>query len=72
MFNNIEAERARKGWSKKDLAQKLNVSCPTLRAWIKGTSEIPATKILYMAKLFDCSVDYLLENYKTQSEIKGA
>lgn len=72
MFRNIEAERARKGWSKKELAEKLNVSSPTLRAWIKGDSEIPAKKLLHMSELFDCSIDYLLKDYNVEIRPKGA
>ena len=71
MFNNIDAERARKGWTKKELAQKLDISAPTLRAWIRGSAEIPATKLLYMADLFNCSMDYLLKNYNQDKSIEA-
>lgn len=34
MFPNIDAERARLGWSRVDLASHLNVSYSTLKNWI--------------------------------------
>lgn len=60
MFPNIDAERARLGWSRVKLAQELNVSYSTMKNWMKGKTEIPASKVIRMAELFSCSTDYLL------------
>lgn len=60
MFPNIDAERARKGWSRADLARELNVSYSTLKNWMRGTTEIPASKLVQMSNLFHCTTDYLL------------
>lgn len=60
MFPNIDAERARLGWSRTDLASHLGVSNRTLRNWMHGKTEIPAAKVIEMSKLFRCSTDYLL------------
>ena len=60
MFQNINAERARLGMTNMDLAARLNVTDKTLRNWMTGKTEIPAAKIVEMAKLFRCSTDYLL------------
>ena len=34
MLRSIEAERVRKGWTKEELAKKLNVSTKTYYNWI--------------------------------------
>lgn len=60
MFQNIDAERARIGLSRVALAEKLGVSYSTLKNWMRGTTDIPASKIIEMAKLFNCKTDYLL------------
>lgn len=60
MFPNINAERARLGWTLSDLADHLGVSLGTVKNWMSGTTKIPATKIVDMAMLFNCSTDYLL------------
>lgn len=60
MYQNIEAERARKGWSRLELAEHLGISYSTLKNWMKGNTDIPASKIAEMARLFQCTTDYLL------------
>lgn len=59
-YPNIEAERARLGLTKKELADKLGVSTKTLNNWQSGESDIPASKMAIMAKLFRVSAYYLL------------
>ena len=60
MFPNIDAERARLGMTRLDLAAKLGVSYSTLKNWLRGYTDIPASKIICMSNLFHCSTDYLL------------
>lgn len=60
MFPNIDAERARLGLSRAKLAERLNVSSSTFKNWMYGNTEIPASKVIEMARLFHCSTDYLL------------
>lgn len=60
MFPNIEAERARHGWSQEELANRLSVSCSTIKNWMNGRTKIPASKVVEMAILFHCTTDYLL------------
>ena len=60
MFPNIEAERVRCGLSRTAMAEQLGVSRGTLRSWLRGDTEIPASKLAEMARLFQCSSDYLL------------
>lgn len=60
MFPNIDAERARRKMSQQYLAEFLGVSRRTLLNWLNGKTEIPCSAITKMAKLFNCSTDYLL------------
>lgn len=58
-YPNIEAERARKGFSNDSLAKELGVSRKTLFNWMdKGN--IPVSALIKMADMFSCTVDYLL------------
>ena len=57
---NIEAERARAGMTKEGLATALGVSPSTVKNWQSNKTEIPASKIVAMATLFDVTTDYLL------------
>ena len=58
-YPNIDAERARKGISQDGLAEELGVTRKTLYNWIEKGS-IPASALIRMANLFECSIDYLL------------
>ncbi len=60
MFPNIDAERGRNNLSKAALARELGVSYSTFKSWMTGKTEIPASKIIAMTRLFNVSADYLL------------
>ena len=60
-FKNIEAERARNGLSILSLSNELGISDKTYRNWQAPNGDIPASKLLEMSKLFNCSIDYLLQ-----------
>lgn len=60
MFPNIDAERARIGMTKFDLAEKLGVSYGTVKSWLSGKTDIPCSKLIDMAGIFHVSTDYLL------------
>lgn len=59
MYPNIEAERARKGLTKEELATILGVDRKTLRKWV-NVGNIPMEKLNQMANFFGCTTDYLL------------
>lgn len=46
--------------TKTELAEKIGVSYGTLKNWMRGKGEIPASKLIAMSELFNCSTDYLL------------
>ena len=61
MLNSIEAERARKGYTKEEIAKKLGVATRTYYNWIKEETDVPSSALLKMSEMFGTSIDYLLE-----------
>ena len=61
IYKIIEAERVRHGYTKEVIAQKLDVTPKTYLSWIRGTTEIPASILLKMKRMWNVSADYLLE-----------
>lgn len=59
-YPNIEAERARVGMTREGLASALGVSPSTVKNWQSRKTEIPASKIVAMATIFNVTTDYLL------------
>ncbi len=62
MFRNIEAERARNGFSKEVIATKLNITPKTYYNWVYEITPIPSHKLVELSQLFKTSMDYLLES----------
>lgn len=58
-YPNIDAERARKGLTTGEMAEKMGVSRKTVYNWINN-GRIPQSALEKMADLFGCSIDYLL------------
>ena len=58
-YPNIEAERARKGYTIEELSKLLGVTRKTYYNWVCA-GKIPQSKIELMSDIFDSSVDYLL------------
>lgn len=59
MYNNINAERARRNMTIEEFAKEIGISVRTYYAW-QEKGNIPASKLIVMAELFNCSIDYLL------------
>lgn len=72
MLTSIEAERARNRFTKEELAKKLGVSVKTYYNWINEETDIPSTKLVLMARMFDTNIDYLLEGMSGVKVSKGA
>lgn len=60
MYNCIEAERARKGWTIEEFAKKIGVSEKTYRKWRDENKLINCEQLRTISRTFGCSVDYLL------------
>lgn len=56
----IEAERIKHQMSRGELADVLGVSKRTITNWQNGSTELPLSKLLSIAKMWNCSTDYLL------------
>lgn len=59
MYNNINVERARFKMSVEELCGKIGIARKTYYNW-QDNGDIPSTKLIAMADLFNCSTDYLL------------
>jgi transcriptional regulator with XRE-family HTH domain len=60
VYNNIEAERARLGFTKEEVSTRLGISMKTYYNWINGINPIPSTALINMADMFGTDIDYLL------------
>lgn len=56
----IRVLRNEKGYSQKELAEMINVAQNTVSNWENGTREPDNATLIKLAKLFNCSTDYLL------------
>ncbi len=59
-FPNIEAERGRLGFTKKEFAKQIGVSTKTYYNWIDGITPIPSDALMKLSSMCHVSVDYLL------------
>ena len=59
-YPNIERERIKNKMSKVKFAYSIGSSPTTVKNWQSGKTDIPARKIIVMAKLFNVSTDFLL------------
>lgn len=59
MYPNINAELARHGMQKYELANRLNINRKTLGKWLNNGC-IPAHALVKMSEIFGVSTDYLL------------
>lgn len=60
LYSNLEAERARKGWTIQQAADKLGITEKTYRYRLANAQNMSVTNLVEYAKLYGCSVDYLL------------
>ena len=59
MYENIEKERMKYGFSVEEISDMLGIHPEVYRGWeLRG--EIPAEQLRKLAQLFECSMDYLL------------
>ncbi len=72
MLSSIEAERARNGLSKEDLAKKLGVSIKTYYNWINEETDMPISKLVALSRLFGTDIDYLLQGMSGVASDRGA
>ena len=62
--------RKEKGWSQEDFAEKLDVSRQAISRWENGTALPDAQNLLRISRLFNVTVDYLLnDDYEDRVEL---
>ena len=68
--NRIKMLRKEAGYNQKELGKLLEVGQTTISAWEIGRNEPPTEYSHKMAKLFGCSIGYLM-GYEEESEHRG-
>lgn len=58
MYNNILAEMARNGFTREDMAKKLNLALPTFRKKMKGEVDFKQSEINFLLSLFGENMTY--------------
>ena len=73
IVDNVNSEMKRFGMSQKTLCTQLGIGRKTFYEW-KKKGDIPATKILACAKIFNCTLDYLARDVQIgeSTETKSA
>lgn len=56
----IKEIRKEKNYTQRDLANFLNKSITTICDWERGRTEPSTEDLIQLAKIFECSVDYIL------------
>ena len=69
MLANIEKERIQRKLTQGQLAMKVGISHKTYYNWINEERNIPSRKLQRLAKIFDVTMEYLLES-STEKERK--
>lgn len=62
----IREYRRKLQMSQKELAQMLNVRQSTVSMWETGSALPRADKLLHISKLFGCTIDELMENWREE------
>ena len=67
----IKKLRTEKNLTQKDLADQVHVTFQTVSKWEKDENEPDVSTLRELAKLFDCSLDYLLSEEDKEEEKEG-
>lgn len=59
MWVNVEIERERAGLTKEQMCKQIGITVRTYWNYM-ADGPIPSDKLVHMARLFECSTDYLL------------
>ena len=68
--HKLKALRSEKGLTQKDLADQLHVSFQTVSKWENDENEPDINTLKELAKLYDCSIDDLLNEEEKQVTVK--
>ena len=67
MRHNMRAERARKGYTVNQAAQKVGVATNTYFRWEHGLSVPSAVSVVALSKLYGVTAEYLLDESHTSN-----
>ncbi len=67
----IKSLRNQKGITQKELADKLHVAFQTISKWERDENEPDVTTLKELAKIFDCTIDYLLNDNEGAGDNKN-
>jgi len=70
-MNRVKELREEKGMKQIELSQALQVSQGTLSNWERGVHNPDNEALGQLAKLFECSVDYLLGHSEIREPLNG-
>lgn len=62
--------RLSKGYTQKDLADKLNVTFQTISKWENNTNEPDFTTLKEISKIFSCSIEYLFSDDEEENKVQ--
>ncbi len=66
---NLKELRTEKGFTQRELANKLNLSANVVCEWEKGRCEPSIDTLKKLASIFDCSIDFLVNNSDSPQSI---
>ncbi|QEH61935.1 helix-turn-helix transcriptional regulator [Spiroplasma chinense] len=68
LYDKIQLLRKENNLTQSELAEKLNVSRQAVQKWEAGTATPDVLKLPELAKIFNVTIDYLLDNDAEQKE----
>jgi len=69
VVDNVNSEMKRFGMSQEDLCEKLQIGRKTFYAW-KKKGDMPVSKLLECARIFNCTLDYFARDVKIGESIE--
>ena len=69
-MNRVKELREEKGMKQIDLANQLNISQATLSNWERSIHDPDNESLANLARMFDCTIDYLLCNSDIRYPVK--
>ncbi len=71
-MNKIKELRKSRGWNQTTLAKKLGTTQANISGWEKEKWQPDAETLKMMSRIFDVTIDYILDNEATDNELINA
>jgi transcriptional regulator with XRE-family HTH domain len=69
--NKVKQLRKRKGYSQKELADRVGVDDRTIRNWEKGDNKPRSEQYRLLAQALECDASYLIEDSENQTNLEN-